>query len=264
METGSSNAILTKGERLQGKRAVITGAASGIGRATAIRFALEGAHVAVWDIDPEGVEAVVSEIRRLGGQAYGCRVDIASSTAIAAAAQDTLAALGYIDVLVNNAGIHDDYAGLLDADEALWDRIFNVNLKGMWLVSRSLLPSMVAQGKGAIVNIASISSFTPNGGGTIYTSAKHGVAGLTKRMAFELAAKGIRVNAIAPGAVETGITAGPDADPDSEVMRRIKEAPAGRMAKAPELANVALFLASDEASFVYGSVYTADGGWLIR
>ena len=264
METGMDSAADGRQGRLNGKQAVITGAASGIGRATAARFATEGASVAVWDLDGAGAEAVAAEIRAAGGSAVAYEVDVSKSKQVSSVADRTVAALGGVDILINNAGIHDDYVGILEAEEEVWDRIIDVNLKGMWLVAKALLPSMIRGGGGAIVNVASISSFVANGGGTIYTTAKHGVVGLTKRMAFELASHGVRTNAIAPGAVETGITAGLDADPESAVMQRIRSAPAGRMAKAAELANVALFLASDEASFVYGSVYAADGGWLIR
>jgi 3-oxoacyl-[acyl-carrier protein] reductase len=264
METGSLGVSSPYHPRLIGKRAVVTGAASGIGRAIALRFAAEGARVAVWDIDQGKADAVALEILAAGGDAIACAVDVARSDAIQSATTETVANFGSVDILVNNAGIHDDYVGILEADEQLWDRIVGANLKGMWLVSRALLPLMLAGQQGAIINIASISSFTANGGGTIYTAAKHGVVGFTRRMAYELASRGVRVNAIAPGALETGITAGLEADPDSEVMQRIRQAPAGRMAKASEIANVALFLAGDEASFVHGAVYTVDGGWLIR
>lgn len=264
MKAGSLDAAIHHRQRLHGKRAVVTGAASGIGRAIALRFAAEGARVAVWDIDRAGADAVVLDIRATGGDAIACAVDVSRSDAIRRGTTETVANFGSVDILVNNAGIHDDYVGILEADEQLWERIIGVNLKGMWLTSRALLPLMLAEQHGAIINIASISSFTANGGGTIYTTAKHGVVGLTKRMAYELASNGVRVNAIAPGAVETGITAGLNADADSVVMQRIREAPAGRMAKASEIASVALFLAGEEASFVHGSVYTADGGWLIR
>jgi len=264
MEASENGEAIPGGPRLRGKRAVVTGAASGIGRATALRFAAEGAKVAVWDVNRAGAEAVASEIQDFGGTAMACTVDISRSEAILNAAAETLGRLHGVEILVNNAGIHDGYVGILDAEEDYWDKVFNINLKSMWLVSRALLPTMLKDRRGAIVNVASISSFTANGGGTIYTAAKHGVVGLTRRMSYELAAQGVRVNAIAPGAVETGITAGLEDDLESPVMRRIREAPAGRMASAFEIANVALFLAGDEASFVHGTVYTADGGWLIR
>lgn len=250
--------------RLAGKSAVITGAGSGIGRSAALRFAEEGAHVAVWDIARDRVDATVAAVRQQGGKADGFVVDIADAKSIEAAAQETVAALGDVRVLFNNAGILDDYADALTTDEALWDRVMGVNLKGMWLVSRALLPSMIDAGGGAIVNVASIAAFIAGGGGIAYTTAKHGVVGFTRQLALEYASKGVRVNAVAPGAVETGMTADILNNEELPVVHALRQAPAGRHAQPVELANVALFLASDEASFVHGAVYVADGGWTIK
>ncbi|MBO9112667.1 MULTISPECIES: SDR family oxidoreductase [Rhizobium/Agrobacterium group] len=250
--------------KLTGRTAVVTGAGSGIGRATAHRFAKEGARVAVWDVIKERVEQTVSEIRGFGGDAQGFVVDVSNSESIAAATSATIAALGPVRVLSNNAAILDDYADALKTDVALWDRVIGVNLKGMWLVSRALLPSMIGAGGGAIVNVASISAFIAGGGGIAYTTAKHGVVGFTRQLAYDFAHQGIRVNAVAPGAVETGMTANILSNEDLPVVQALRAAPAGRHAQPDELANVILFLASEEASFVHGAVYVADGGWTIK
>lgn len=250
--------------RLAGKVAVITGAGSGIGRAAAKRFSEEGAKVAVWDIAQDRIDETVQMVREAGGVAEGVAVDIASAESVAAATRATIAALGPVTVLFNNAGILDDYANAIDTDEALWDRIMGVNLKGMWLVSKAILPSMIEAGGGSIVNVASIAAFIAGGGGIAYTTAKHGVVGFTKQLALDYAHQGVRVNAVAPGAVETGMTADILNDESLPVVHALRQAPAGRHAQPVELANVALFLASDEASFVYGATYLADGGWTIK
>jgi len=258
------DATQASGHQLANRTAVITGAASGIGRASALRFALEGAHVAIWDIRKDRIDEAVAEIRAAGGRADGFEVDIANAASVESAASATISALGNVTVIMNNAGVLDDYATVLDTDEALWDWTFGVNLKGMFLVTRALLPSMLAAGGGAIVNTASVSAFIAGGGGISYTTSKHGVIGFTRQMASDYAHQGVRVNAIAPGAVETGMTADILNNEELPVVHALREAPAGRHAQPSELANVALFLASDEASFVHGAVYIADGGWTIR
>ena len=253
------------GQRLTGQRAVVTGGASGIGLASAARFMAEGADVVIWDVRPTAVEEAVQQLRKQGGEAHGVVVDISDSTSVQDAAAQTLEVLPEgVTVLMNNAGVLDDYAPILETSEELWDRTLGVNLKGMFLVTKALLPSMLAAGGGAIVNTASISAIIAGGGGPAYTSSKHGVVGFTKQMASDYAQHGIRVNAIAPGAVDTGMTKGILDNEELDVVQALRAAPAGRYAQPQELANIALFLASDEAKFVHGAVFVADGGWTIR
>ncbi|AHK34256.1 3-oxoacyl-ACP reductase [Rhodococcus sp. ACS1] len=253
-----------QGTRLANRKAVVTGGASGIGRASALRFAMEGARVVIWDLNKERIDETVEFIRNCGGDAAGVQVDISDTASVEAAAEESIRILGEVTVIMNNAGILDDYATALETDDALWDKVVGVNLKGMFLVSRALLPSMLAAGGGAIVNTASVSALIAGGGGIAYTTSKHGVIGFTKQMAFDYAHQNVRVNAIAPGAVETEMTKDILNNEELPVVEALRKAPAGRHAQPSELANVALFLASDEASFVHGAVYMADGGWTIQ
>jgi len=245
--------------KLEGKRAVITGAGSGMGRAMAERFAAEGATVAALDLDAASARATIDAI----GSGVAISVDVSDPASVAAAAEEAIGALGGIDVLVNNAGILDGYAPILDTSEALWNRVIGVNLTGPFLVTRALLPAMLAAGGGAIVNTASIAGLVAKGGGTAYTASKHGVIGFTKQLAADYGRQGIRANAICPGAVETGMTKRILEEADPVVIDAIRGVPAGRHAQPEEVANLALFLASDDSAFIYGAAYVIDGGWTI-
>jgi 3-oxoacyl-[acyl-carrier protein] reductase len=251
--------------RFVASRCVVTGGASGIGLAIARRFLEEGAEVVIWDVRPAAVDEAVNSLRKVSESAHGVVVDIADSTSVSEAADETLQILeSGVTVLVNNAGVLDDYKPILETSEELWDRTLGVNLKGMFLTTKALLPSMLAAGGGAIVNTASVSAIIAGGGGPAYTSSKHGVVGFTKQMASDYASQGVRVNAIAPGAVATGMTKDILDNEELDVVQALRASPAGRHAEPDELASVALFLASDEAQFVHGAVFVADGGWTIR
>ena len=251
-------------DKLAGKTAFITGAGSGMGRAMARRFAAEGARVAATDIDAGRATAIAEEIRSDGGAASAFTIDVADSGSVGAAVDAALAELGRIDILCSNAGILDDYATVLETSEEQWDRVLGINLKGMYLTSRALLPQMIDNGGGVIVNTASIAGMVAGGGGAAYTAAKHGVIGLTRQLAFDFGSKGVRANAICPGAVETGMTHDLFEAGEADVMESVNSVPAGRYAQPEEIANLALFLAGDESDFIHGAAFVIDGGWTVR
>ncbi|GAA5143892.1 3-oxoacyl-ACP reductase [Nocardioides marinquilinus] len=250
--------------KLDGRTAVITGGASGIGLASARRFAAEGATVVLWDLNAESLALAAKEVENDGGTAHVVEVDVSRRDSVEAAAARTAELAGAVTVLMNNAGILDDYAPILETDEDLWDRIIGVNLTGVYRVTRALLPAMLDAGGGTIVNTCSIAGLVAGGGGTAYTSSKHGVLGLTRQLAFDYGQQGIRVNCICPGAVETGMTKELFAAGEAAVMDSVNSVPAGRYAQPEELANLALFLASEDSSFSHGAAFVADGGWTIR
>jgi 3-oxoacyl-[acyl-carrier protein] reductase len=245
--------------RLQDKVALITGAGSGIGRASAERFAAEGAQVVV--VDLKGAEETVAAIEAAGGEGLALRTDVADEAAVAAMAEVALERFGKVDVLMNNAGILEDFLPAADTPTSVWDRVLGVNLFAQFFTARALLPQMVERGDGAIINIASTAGLNGGNGGAAYTTSKHAIIGFTRQLCFDYARQGIRANVICPGAVETGMTKEIFASPDAAVMAAVESAPIGRWAQPEELAAAALFLASDEASFVNGAVYVVDGGF---
>lgn len=245
---------------LTGKVALVTGASRGIGQATAIDLAKAGADVVVNFIGNEAVaQETVEKIEALGRKAIKIKADVGNAEDVQAMIDEAVAAFGHIDILVNNAGITRD--GLLirmkDSD---WDDVLNINLKGVYLVTKAVAKLMVKQRAGRIINMTSVSGVTGNVGQANYAAAKAGVIGFTKTCAKELAARGITVNAIAPGFIETAMT---DVLPE-----KIKEGiagtiPFGRMGQPEEIANVVTFLASDFASYITGQVLNVDGGMVM-
>ncbi len=244
--------------QLDGKVAIITGAGSGMGRAMAIRFAKEGAKVTAVDYAGDSAEQTANMVKVEGGEAIAVRGDVSDPDDIDRAIAATIDSFGRLDILCNNAGILD-MAGLMDADWDYWDRVWNINLKGVAMFSQKAVPEMLKQGKGSIVNTASVAGLVGGAGGLSYTASKHALVGITKSMAIELSPQGIRVNAICPGAVVTGMT-----EEFKESDEFVADKAIARWGKAEEIANAALFLASDESSFMTGVPVPVDGGWVAK
>ncbi len=245
--------------KIEGKVAIVTGAGSGIGRATALAFAQERAKVVVADIAVEGGEATVAIIKEDGGEAVFIKTDVSKETEVEALINKTIETYGRLDYAHNNAGIE----GTTDtSSETNWDQVMNVNLKGVWLCLKYEIPQMLKQGKGAIVNTSSVAGLIAAGGGiNAYGPSKAGVIQLTRDAALAYAKAGIRVNAVCPGVIKT------------EMIQRVVEehppmkdylanrAPIGRMGEPNEIAQVVVWLCSDESSFITGVALPADGGW---
>jgi len=244
---------------LDGKVAVITGAGSGMGRAMCILFAKEGAKIAGIDYAGDTAEATAKTVRDAGGEAIAFQADISKREDIDGAVTAVIEAYGKIDVLCNNAGVFDGFTPVLDVDDALWDRVMGINAKGMLLCSQRVIPEMLKQGKGAIVNTASVAGLIANGGGIVYTASKHAAIGITKQLAAEFSAQGIRVNCFCPGGIKTGMTKDLVGVPEVDALV-LSGQMIPRWGEPEEMANIALFLASDMSSFVTGAAYTGDAG----
>jgi 3-oxoacyl-[acyl-carrier protein] reductase len=241
--------------RLTNKVALITGASRGIGKATALKFAKEGARVVVCDLDDDVAETV-AEIRLQGGTAIGFKVDITKSESISAMVHGAVSAFGQIDVLVNNAGIVAD-AQLKKMTDDQFDRVIDVNLKGTYNCTKAVVDHMLERKAGVVLNASSIVGIYGNFGQTNYAASKFGVIGMAKTWARELGKHGIRVNAVCPGFIETAIIK----DMPEKVVRGMEErVPLGRLGKPEEIANTFAFLASDEASYINGAVIEVCGG----
>jgi len=242
--------------RLKGKVSIITGGASGIGKATALKFAKEGAIVAVGDLNLDAVEAIVAEIRAAGGEAVGYKVDVTNKGQISEMVADLKHRFGRIDVLVNNAGILAD-AQLTKMTDEQFDRVIDVNLKGVYNCAKAVVDTMIEQGGGVILNASSVVGVYGNFGQTNYAASKFGVIGFVKTWAKELGKKGIRANAVCPGFVATPIL---NSMPEKVIQAMEEKVPMRRMAQPEEIANVYAFLASDEASYINGAAIEVTGG----
>ncbi len=249
---------------LEGKSALITGGARGIGRATALLFAKEGARVLVSDLSADGAAETVALINTAGGQALSHSGDVTQASVVQAMVDAAVKAFGRLDCAFNNAGIAGYQVGATGKKTADWpeegfDRMIAVNLKSVWLSMRAELNQMVAQGGGAIVNTASIAGLVGLPTSSGYVAAKHGVVGLTKTAAIEYAGQKVRVNAVCPGYIETDMTRDTMARRGDQILAQV---PFQRMGTAQEIAEMVCWLCSDRASFVSGAAYNVDGGYI--
>ena len=249
--------------KLEGKVAVVTGSASGIGKAIATLFAKEGASVIISDLNESGAQEVVKEIEKNGGKAKAVVANVTKQEDIDHMIETAVDTFGSFDILVNNAGIMDNMMPADKVTDELWDKVFAINTTSMMRTTRKALSIFLKQEHGVIVNIASAAGLTGSRAGAAYTASKHAVVGLTKNVGFQYATKGVRCNAIAPGGVNTNIGT-TMAEPDEFGMGRAMSGSDNnpRSGEPVEIAQVALFLASDDASFVNGEVIKADAGWL--
>jgi len=243
-------------KRLDGKISLITGAAQGIGLATALKFAREGASVVVCDLLPAAVDDAVRQCEALGAKAVGFVMDVAQREMVDAVVAQVVARFGRIDTLVNNAGITQD-ARLQKMTLEQFDRVIDVNLRGVFHCAQAVADTMVAQGSGVILNASSVVGIYGNFGQTNYAASKFGVIGFTKTWSRELGPKGVRVNAVAPGFIATHIL---DTIPAKVIAEMEHRVPLHRLGRPEEIANVYAFLASDEASYINGAVIEVSGG----
>lgn len=245
--------------RLKDKVSIITGAGRGIGQATALKFAREGARVVACDVSQAAVDETVNLVRQEGGEALGFIVDVTKRADIDAMVQATMDRFGRIDTLVNNAGIVMD-AQLRKMSDAAFDRVIDVNLKGVYNCARAVVEIMVAQGSGVILNASSVVGLYGNFGQTNYVASKAGVIGFVKTWARELGPKGIRAVAVCPGVIHTPIL---DTVPEKVLESMRQRIPMGRIGRPDDIANVYAFLASDEASYINGAVIEVTGGVIL-
>jgi len=239
--------------------AVVTGAGRGIGRAIALKFANEGADVVVVSRTQENSEKVAAEIRALGRKAWAHAVDVADATAVSAAAEKILVEVGKVDILVNNAGVTRDGL-LMRMSDADWDTVLDTNLKGAFLVTKAFSRAMIKARTGRIINISSVIGLIGNAGQCNYAASKAGLIGFTQSCAKELAGRGITVNAIAPGFIQTDMTSELKEEMKAALLKQI---PLGSFGEADDIAGAALYLASPAARYVTGQVLTVDGGMVM-
>jgi len=248
--------------KLQNKVAIITGSGAGIGKEIARIYAQQGAKVVIADFNEDALNATVTEFNNAGFEAFGVKVNVAIEEDIQKMIANTVTHFGHIDILVNNAGVGDNMQAAANVEDAVWQRVMDINVNGVMRAIRQVLPIFVENGGGTIVNMASIAGLTGGRGGLAYTTAKHAVVGMTKNIASHYGPQNIRCNAIAPAHVETGFAATmTNVDPFGmeQSVRGVKLMPkAGQVA---DIANIALFLASEDSALINGVALAADAGW---
>ena len=242
--------------QLANQIAVVTGAGRGIGRAIALKFAAEGADIVCVSRTQENSDKVATEVRALGRKAWAHAVDVSDSAAVSAAAEKILAEAGRVDILVNNAGVTRDGL-LMRMSDADWDTVLDTNLKGAFLFTKAFTRAFLKQRAGRIINVASVIGLIGNAGQANYAASKAGLIGFTQSVARELASRGITANALAPGFIETDMTAELTAEMKAELLKKI---PLNTLGQAEDIAHAALFLASPAARYITGQVLTVDGG----
>jgi 3-oxoacyl-[acyl-carrier protein] reductase len=245
--------------QLENQIAIVTGAGRGIGRAIALKFANEGADVIVVSRTQENSEKVAAEIRALGRKAWAIAVDVSDSKAVEAASEKILVDCGKVDILVNNAGVTRDGLLMRMSDED-WDTVLNTNLKGAFLFTKAFFRSFAKQRAGSIINISSVVGLIGNAGQSNYAASKAGLIGFTQSVAREIAGRGVTVNAIAPGFIETDMTSELNEELKANILKQI---PLGKFGAADDIADAALFLASPSARYITGQVLTVDGGMVM-
>lgn len=249
---------------LQGKVALVTGASSGIGRATALAFVREGAKVMVSDVVVDGGNETIQLIKKAGGEATFIKADVAQAVEVETLVQQTIATYGRLDCAHNNAGISGPLTTVADTAESKWDRVIAINLKGVWLCMKYELQHMLKQGSGAIVNTASGAGLVGIAGASAYVASKHGVLGLTKTAALEYAKSRIRVNAVCPGVIDTPMVQRLTDRHPSAAETMVAGHPMGRVGKPEEIAEAVIWLCSEAASFVTGLAMSVDGGYVVQ
>jgi NAD(P)-dependent dehydrogenase (short-subunit alcohol dehydrogenase family) len=249
---------MSVGQRFTGKVAFVTGGASGIGRATAVAFAQEGARVAILDLTEEALATTAEAVRATGAEVLVLACDVAKPEQVEAAIAEVVATFGRLDVAFNNAGVENKAAPVAEIALEEWDRILNINLRGTFVCMKHELAQMVRQGSGVVVNTSSGAGVRGVAGGASYAASKHAIIGLTKSAALDYAKANIRVNAVLPGNIETPMM---DRFTGGDIQKAIDLEPVGRLGKPEEIADAVLWMSADLGAFVTGAAIAVDGGW---